>query len=115
MRLRTAESIANAIGKIKRVRAAVLAANTEVQGPKATGGLTNARIYIGFDKHARSVSSADEDAQESDRIGASFFTYFFVAGAPRSSAQKTGSTTWHIQSPTVPLPNGTQERQLPGR
>jgi hypothetical protein len=27
-----------------------------------------------------SSSSADEDAQESDRIGASFFTYFFVAG-----------------------------------
>jgi len=27
-----------------------------------------------------SSSSADEDAQESDRIGASFFTYYFVAG-----------------------------------
>ena len=27
-----------------------------------------------------SSSSADEDAQESDKIGASFFTYFFVAG-----------------------------------
>jgi len=27
-----------------------------------------------------SSSSADEDAQESDRIGASFFTYFFVTG-----------------------------------
>lgn len=27
-----------------------------------------------------SSSSEDEDAQESDRIGASFFTYFFVAG-----------------------------------
>ncbi|HET9624468.1 MAG TPA: caspase family protein [Kofleriaceae bacterium] len=27
-----------------------------------------------------SSSSADEDAQESDRIGASFFTYFFVGG-----------------------------------
>jgi hypothetical protein len=27
-----------------------------------------------------SSSSADENAQESDRIGASFFTYFFVAG-----------------------------------
>ena len=27
-----------------------------------------------------SSSSADEDAQESDRIGASFFTYFFVSG-----------------------------------
>src|SRR5262249_6694160 len=27
-----------------------------------------------------SSSSADEDAQESDKIGASFFTYYFVAG-----------------------------------
>ena len=34
-----------------------------------------------------SSSSADEDAQESDRIGASFFTYFFVA-ALRGAADR---------------------------
>src|SRR5262249_43774311 len=41
-----------------------------------------------------SSSSADEDAQESDRIGASFFTYFFVAGL-RGAADRNhdGKTT----------------------
>ncbi len=34
-----------------------------------------------------SSSSADEDAQESDRIGASFFTYYFVA-ALRGAADR---------------------------
>ena len=45
MRLRMAESIANAIGEIKRIRAAILAANAEVERPKAAGRLANPRIY----------------------------------------------------------------------
>ena len=49
-----------------------------------------------------SSSSADEDAQESDRIGASFFTYYFVTGL-RGAAGSSGAA--RIFAPTPKRPN----------